>query len=64
MAEDNGPAYNAAPQRCPEELRMALQVCTKRQIALKDLKKATAKDYGDQIKEIDHEITDILAQLG
>lgn len=64
MAEHDDPANNAVPQRSPEELRMALQECTKRQIALKDLKKATAKDYADQIKEIDHEITDILAQLG
>jgi|LakMenE01Jun11ns_1017448.scaffolds.fasta_scaffold9743221_2 hypothetical protein len=64
MAEHDDPANNSVPQRSPEELRMALQECTKRQIALKDLKKATAKDYADQIKEIDHEIADILAQLG
>jgi len=64
MAEHDDPANNSVPQRSPEELRMALQECTKRQIALKELKKAVTKDYAEQIKEIDHEITDILAQLG
>jgi ribosomal protein L29 len=63
MAEKNDLENNAEPQRSPEELRMALQECTKRQIALREQKKAVAKDYADQIKEIDHEIADILSQL-
>ena len=49
--------------RTPEELRQALEECTKRVRALRDLKKATAKDYNDQIQEIEVEIGNILSEL-
>jgi arylsulfatase A-like enzyme len=55
---------NGPPQRSPEELRLALEECEKRIRSLKEQKKATSKDYNDQIKELDEEIGSILEQLG
>ena len=51
------------PVRSPEELRRSLEECTKRLREVKGMKKSMAKDYNDQIKGIEEEISDILSQL-
>lgn len=53
----------AKPQRTPDELRQALQNCEVRRREVKSIRKSITKDYNEQLKDIDDEITGILDQL-
>lgn len=50
-------------QRSPDELKQALVQLERRRSEIKKDKKNMAKDYGDQLKEVDFEIAGILQQL-
>ena len=51
------------PVRSPEELRQSLELCEKRRRTLKGDKKASVKDYNEQLADVEAEIGDILTQL-
>lgn len=51
------------PQRTPDELRKALEECTREKLRLQAAKKSTVDDYTGRIKEQDTEINGIMQQL-
>lgn len=51
------------PQRTPDELRKALEECTREKLRLQAAKKSVTEDYNGQIKEQDLEINSIMQQL-
>lgn len=52
------------PQRSPEELRAALENVTRQIMEVEDLKKASAREYNERLKDLKEERNAIMEQLG
>jgi len=61
MADD--PDIEKKVVRTPDELRRSLEQCEKRLRELKATRKSMAKDYNEQISDVEVEIGEILSQL-